>query len=170
MKPEMGWHFIREDGKLGHNDGCKVRAGELLKYRGKEPIALCQAGMHASRNILDALQFAPGPVICRVELRGEIVRGDDKSVATERYCHWMLTPEQSGMVLCHFARWCALRVIHQWKAPDVVVQWLLTGDESLWAAARAAARVAQSRYLVRCATLVHDGKPLPKLRMPKDAK
>jgi hypothetical protein len=50
----------------------------------------------------------------------------------------------------NFACWCALQVIHLWDAPDIVVRYLKTGDESLkaaawtaaWAAARTAARTA----------------------------
>jgi hypothetical protein len=45
-------------------------------------------------------------------------------------------------MLREFARWCALQVIHLWDAPDVVRQYLETGDESLRAAARAATRAA----------------------------
>jgi hypothetical protein len=44
-----------------------------------------------------------------------------------------------------FARWCALQVVHLWNAPDVVVRYLKTGDESIraasWDAAWVAARV-----------------------------
>ena len=38
-----------------------------------------------------------------------------------------------------FARWCALQVIDKWKAPEVVVRWLKTGDKSLLSAASAVA-------------------------------
>ncbi len=43
-----------------------------------------------------------------------------------------------------FARWCALSVIHLWDAPKVVKDYLTSGDESLRAAARAAARAARA--------------------------
>lgn len=38
-----------------------------------------------------------------------------------------------------FERWCALRVIDKWDAPDVVRDYLTTGDESIRAAASRAA-------------------------------
>lgn len=44
--------------------------------------------------------------------------------------------------LREFTRWCALRVIHLWDAPDVVKQYLETGDETLREAAGAAAGAA----------------------------
>jgi hypothetical protein len=46
--------------------------------------------------------------------------------------------------LREFARWCALQVIDLWEAPDVVRQWLATGDESIRSAARSAAMFAAS--------------------------
>jgi hypothetical protein len=45
-------------------------------------------------------------------------------------------------VLDEFARWCALSVAHLWDMPDVVRRFLETGDESIRAAARVAARDA----------------------------
>ena len=142
------WHFIQRDCRLGHDDSRQVVAGETLTHDGE--LEMCKSGLHASTNIMDALCYAPGPVICCVELRGRVVEGDDKAVASERYCRWMLTADQSEQVLMHFARWCALRVVHLWDAPRVVIDYLLTGDESIreaawkatWAATGAAARVA----------------------------
>ncbi len=59
--------------------------------------------------------------------------------------------EQS--LLNAFARWCALSVAHLWQSPmpDVVRQFLETGDEMLrtaaWAAASAATSAAQVEHL-----------------------
>ena len=38
-----------------------------------------------------------------------------------------LSNEENGQ----FARWCSLRVVHLWDCPDVVMQYLETGDEEL---------------------------------------
>jgi hypothetical protein len=45
-------------------------------------------------------------------------------------------------VLLAFARWCAVRVAHRWDAPEIVLRYLRTGDESILAAARDAAMAA----------------------------
>jgi hypothetical protein len=42
-------------------------------------------------------------------------------------------------MLRYFARTQAMSVAHLWDAPDVVAEFLMTGDESIRAAARAAA-------------------------------
>jgi len=69
--------------------------------------------------------------------------GDDKISATERKYLWGFDATDT---LWRFARLCALDVVHLWDAPDIVVRYLKTGDESIrdaaWDAARAAARFA----------------------------
>jgi len=49
-----------------------------------------------------------------------------------------LSEEENGQ----FARWSALRVVHLWYCPDVVKQYLETGDEGLRDAARTAVHAA----------------------------
>jgi len=52
---------------------------------------------------------------------------------------WAVTRFLSKEEKRYFARWCALQVIHLWNCPDVVKQYLETGDEGLRDAARSAA-------------------------------
>lgn len=59
-------------------------------------------------------------------------------------------PEPEQWRVRQFARWCALSVIHLWDAPQVVEDYLTSGDERLraaaaWAADRAAAAWAADR-------------------------
>ncbi len=129
-----GYHFIAKDRRLGYGDGRLAEVGVTHKVTCKP--MLCYAGLHASERVIDALQYAPGPVVARVELGGDIVKGDDKAVATERT---YLNIIDATDTLRHFARLCALDVIDLWKAPDVVRQYLETGDESMREAAQDAA-------------------------------
>ena len=133
----LGWYFAADDRKLRYGDGRLVRKGATHKVD-VEP-ELCERGLHASKRIIDALQYAPGSVICRVKLGGKVVHGDDKSCATERTYLAVIDGEK---LLREFARKCALKVIHLWDAPRVVKDYLETGDESLRAAARDAAWAA----------------------------
>ena len=138
VKPELYWYFAATDRRLRYSDGRAIVLGETHKVD-CEP-QLCEWGLHASERIIDALSFAPGPVVYRVKLGGTVVHGDDKSVATER------TYVSGGIdisdTLRAFARKCALDVIHLWDAPRIVRQYLETGDESIRAAAWAAASAA----------------------------
>ena len=137
------WHFVSESRKLGFDDNRIVKTGRTYKVSKDRPLELCAYGLHGSKRIIDALKYSPGPVVCRVELLGKILHDTDKSVAYERKVLWM---KDISKELRHFARLCALDVIHLWDAPDVVRRFLETGDESIraaaWAAARDAARAA----------------------------
>ncbi|SDQ43124.1 hypothetical protein SAMN05216569_1098 [Pseudoxanthomonas sp. CF125] len=134
----LAYHFVADTLR----DGTPIPAnGEWLEHTG--PLQLCSSGLHASTHPFDALQYAPGNTLCLVELGGEIKTGDDKVVATRRKIIKRIDAEP---LMREFARWSALQVIELWDAPDVVRQYLTTGDESLrdaaWDAARAAARDA----------------------------
>jgi hypothetical protein len=50
-------------------------------------------------------------------------------------------PEET---LREFARWCALQVVHLWDAPEIVIEYLQTGDEELMVAAAYAAAFTAS--------------------------
>jgi hypothetical protein len=102
---------------------------------------MCVRGLHASRRLIDALAYAPGETVCRVECGGEVVEGDDKLVCTERTILWRV---DGASLLREFARWSALQVVHLWNPPQLVLDFLNTGDESLRDAASDAARVAAS--------------------------
>jgi len=130
----LAWHFV--GGTL--RDGRPVPAdGEWLEHDGA--LVMCESGLHASIRLIDALQYAPGVTICRVECAGDMEHDDDKLVAMRRRIAWRIDGEA---VLRAFSRWCALQVAHLWDMPDVVRLYLETGDESLRDAARDAAGTA----------------------------
>ena len=122
------WHFISKDRRMRHEDSQLIEAGKTYKVEG-EP-ALCKHGLHASNRAISALLYAPGPIICRVELGGIVKHEEVKSVATERTVIWMADATDD---LRDFARWSALQVAHLWDIPQVTRQHLETGDESLMA-------------------------------------
>ncbi len=144
------WHFTSDTLR----DGSPIPVdGETLRHDGD--LVMCEQGLHASVQIIDALKYAPGNKICRVVLGGAESQGhDDKLVARERTILWRL--DAKG-ILSKFARLCALDVIHLWDAPDIVVRFLKTGDKNIrnaaWGAAREAAREAargaQNKRLTR---------------------
>ena len=70
---------------------------------------------------MDALKYAPGPVICRVELGGRIVheghyrRPCDKCVASERT---VIAMTDATSILHEFACWAAERALNRIDNPD----------------------------------------------------
>jgi hypothetical protein len=148
--PVKAWHWVADTLR----DGTPIpKDGAMLKFAGK-PI-LCERGFHASLRPWDALRFAPGETLCLVECGGTVLHQPDKLVCTERT---ILASMDAEPLLREFARMQALSVIRLWEPPEVVCDYLMTGDESLrdaardaawdaaggaaWDAARAAARVA----------------------------
>ena len=67
------WHFIGEDKKLGYEDGRLVRVGHTFKCD-PNSLDMCRSGFHASQKIINALNYAPGPIVCRVDLSGKIIK------------------------------------------------------------------------------------------------
>ncbi len=133
----IGWHFSNTNCTLNYGDGREITEG--ITHEVKPPIWLCERGLHASERIIDALKYAPAPILWRVELSGKIKRGRDKSVATHRR---YIKGIDATKILNQFALACALSVAHLWDPPDVVMRFLL-GDESARAAAGDAARDAE---------------------------
>ena len=153
-----GWHFTETNKLLRYGDGREVVAGETLTFDG-EPV-LCQAGLHACKNILNACDYAPGPYVWYVELTGKLAHDSDKSVGTKRKALWGYDATE---VLREFSRKVALAaVLKAWDEkkfgafPEVVKKWLDTGDESLRSAAWSAARSADNKMLEK---MILAGRP-----------
>ena len=133
----LGWWFCDESRKLKYGDNRVATVGETHVADG-EP-ELCKNGLHASVNALDACGYGRGATAFRVELKGNIKAGADKVVAKSRTYLAVIDAEP---ILRAFSRRVALDVIHLWDAPQVVREYLETGDESKKAAAWDAARAA----------------------------
>ena len=130
-------YWFAADTVLPHGDGRPVVVGEKLTI--DPPLEMCARGLHAARHPSDALKYAPGSLLYRVELSGELIEDHDKLCASERTALAMIDATE---LLRAFARRQALSVIHLWTAPEIVKQFLETGDENIRAAARDAARDA----------------------------
>ena len=130
----IGYHFVGatlRDGRPIPPDG------EWLTHDG--PAVMCESGLHASRHPLDALQYAPGATLCLVECEEIVSEQDDKFVCRRRR---ILARIDATDLLWRASREFARSVLHLWDAPQVVRDFLATGDESLKAAARDAAWAA----------------------------
>ena len=130
-KPVLAYHFT---------DGYRLRDGQPLEM-GREYVfdgtpVMCARGYHASRHVFDALEYAPGATLSLVECREVTEERDDKLVCRRRR---VIATIDATDLLRKFARLCALDVVHLWEAPEIVILYLKTGDESLREAARIAA-------------------------------
>ena len=140
-----GWHFLYA--------GSRLRTGEEAPEDGvwltTDKARICESGLHGSKHPFDALKYAPGPLLCLCEF-GEI-KGDhgDKFVSRSRR---IIARMDATEMLMYFARMQALSVVHAFAAPDVVLDYLMTGKDrsaarsaaeaAAWSVARSAARSA----------------------------
>ena len=144
----QAWHFLYNDWRTGY-DKLLVKIGEKLVYTGEMPPVPELRGLHASERIIDALGQANGAIVTRVECDGEIVDsypGDTKFVCTERTALWGYDASDE---LRLFSRLVAKEALEKFfdeskfgKMPQVVIDWLETGDEQLRSAASSAAEIA----------------------------
>lgn len=116
-----GWHFLQESKTDEDNRPAAGRdegAPELY---------------YASKRAIDALGYASGPIVCRVDVGETIVEEDDAFAGTGRKVLWMADATQ---VLHEFACWCAEWTLlrerevgrepdpRSWKAIKVKRAWL----------------------------------------------
>ncbi|MBF8297380.1 MAG: hypothetical protein HW395_37 [candidate division NC10 bacterium] len=155
MPPQtmLGWHWLAVDRRLQHGARQVVEVGRT--YTATGPPGMCRNGMHASRRALDALEYAPGPIICRVRLGGPILHDDDKSVAATRIVLWMA---DATIRLHEFALVCAQGALgsraatgaevdaRSWAVLEIKRRWLKgkATDQELSAARSAAESAARS--------------------------
>jgi hypothetical protein len=132
----IGWHFLPEDRRVPRL-GTIVELGTKEVHEGE--LRPCYSGLHFSPRVIDALRYAPGPVLREVRVSGAIVMDTDKGVAAARETLWIddVTP-----LLRAFARWCAWTVRDKWSPPPIVLKYLREGLEIDRAAAGDAARAA----------------------------
>jgi hypothetical protein len=79
----LAWHFTN-GWKL--RDGTPLKVGRTYKHEGD--IVMCSSGYHASVDIRDALSYAPGFVVSRVECSGALEQQVDKLVCSRRKVLW----------------------------------------------------------------------------------
>ena len=142
----LAWHFT--DGMM-LRDGTPLVVGQT--YRHKGPLVMCWSGYHGSRRLIDALHYAPGTRLSRVELSGQRIHDTDKLVAEQRIVLWTLDAHR---VIVRWVIWCAYGALladreagHEphpdsWRALAVTQRWL-DGDATL-DAVRAAAWEARA--------------------------
>lgn len=142
------WHFLPDDGCLRYGNHEKVKVKHTLMHPPDFEPVLCKKGFHASKRAIDALQYAPGSLVCLVTLHGKIVHDDDKVVAHGRT---VLAMADATNVLHEMACRCAENALKLIKNPDprsvaaieAKRKWLrgeITNDEL--SAARSAAESA----------------------------
>ena len=139
-KKVLAWHWT--DGRK-LRDGQPLVVGKLYKHDG--PLVMCESGYHASVDIVDALGYAPGFTVSRVECSGEIESQDDKMVCTRRKVLWTVNARRA--VLAWSVRVAtdtvkAVKKVYKDKAWNVWADLWISGKDRTAAAAHAAGYAA----------------------------
>ena len=165
------WHFLPEDGRIQHRNRRIAEVGKTYSCRG--PVEICNNGMHGSRRVIDALLYSPGPIVCRVEIWGDVVEQADKLCGRYRHVLGMADATRTlHLFACDVAEkalrdakvkdnrcWQAIGTKRAWldgKATDEVLDAardaaLAAARDAARAAARDAAALAAARDAARAA-------------------
>lgn len=140
------WHWLRNDRRLGYGDGREVIDGETLSISPEIPPVCCEYGMHGSVKIVDALKYAPGSILCRVEISGDINGQPDKIVGRSRKVLWSITAKQGLELLVAFANECAKRAKEHAKSDTYADLAAASASAASYYAERAAAAPSAASY------------------------
>lgn len=144
----LAWYFGTANKKLRYNDNREIIIGKMHTVKG-DPV-ICQHGLHGSERLIDALSYAPGPMLYRVDITRRIAQQKDK-IAGQRRLY--LAGFDATLLLQEFARKQALINIDRIKPYinnsnyQIIIDWLHTGDKSVKEAARAVAEAAADDML-----------------------
>ena len=135
------FYFSEESKKLRYDDNRDIAVETTHTVKGD--LELCRNGLHASKRVIDALSYAPGPILWLVDVDdNEMLESDDKVCSRSRK---YLAEFDTTDVLRKFARRQAMINIEKIKKYcsdadyDLIVEWLETGNEDIKEAALSAA-------------------------------
>ena len=144
----LAWYFARENNRLNYGDDRLIEIGKT--HTVKCAPVLCESGLHGSVQLLDALHYAPGPMLYRVDITRNVQIGADKICGQRRQ---YLAGFDATSVLRQFARNQALINIEKIKPYclagqyELILDWLKTDNPELQVAAHEAADAAAQSAL-----------------------
>lgn len=121
MKKVLAWHFLKENRML-RDGSLLVEPGYVYSIGKDERVDMCSVGMHASVKAMDALRYAPGPIVCRVLVWGGVATDGDKIAGRHREVLWMADATET---LHSMACWC----VRETPLADGRKVWDLLTDE-----------------------------------------
>ena len=104
----QAYHFLKEDMRAGSGKEKPWKVGEERTVPKPDRVSLCAYGYHSASSWRDALNYAPGPVACIVEVSDPIARDSTKQVSATRT---LLAAKDVSKELRCFACDCAERAL-----------------------------------------------------------
>lgn len=106
------YHFLKADFTAGEGNEKPWEIGETRTIANANDVRLCEYGYHSSPTLLGALQYAPGPMACLVEVSEPLFKDTDKQVSVSRKLIRAINIERQ---LRLFGCDCAERVLYIWE-------------------------------------------------------
>jgi len=117
----IAYWFSKKDGKTDHLS--KLAAiGETHTFMGE--LIPCRQGLYASPTPWDALQYACGPLLWKVEIPDDSVSHGTPINKYVAHCRRYLRCVDLAQTCRQFAAMQALSVIDKWNAPAIVRKYL----------------------------------------------
>jgi len=150
MVNKRAWKVLNK-GMLSSYGNMKWRKNKW--YHHDKKIKLCKSGFHASKRLIDAMQYTTPGIICRVEYQGQVLEENDKLVCTDMKIikTYEFTKKMAIELAIFSARLC-LHNFEKWdktdkrprKAIEAAKRYLKNPTQKNRSAARSAARSAES--------------------------
>ena len=116
-RPVIRYHFLKADMTAGHGKEPPWEKGEKRTATGD--LELCANGYHYGLTLLGALEYAPGPVFCRVRISGDRIEEGDKGCArTRELVAWKNAEKELRLFAADCAERALLRERKDGSEPD----------------------------------------------------
>ena len=110
-KQGTGWKILLKGNKSQHND-FKWRLNKWYTHEGE--LELCNAGFHASKELVSAMSYVTPGIIAKVEYRGEVIEQEDKFVASEMRV--IETYRFTKRMAVEWSIYCARQILKNWNS------------------------------------------------------
>lgn len=114
-KKGKAWHWLAREGRLSTGD--QVHVGGWVTFNGDAVI--CKSGLHASWRAVDAMKYAQGPWLCRVEVDDVADEQLDKLVAHRRRILWQVDATDALKLCVRDLAWAAIDYVDDLYLPVV---------------------------------------------------
>jgi len=147
-KPKIGWKILKK-GMYSNYNKFKWRKNKWYKHEGE--IKLCEAGFHASKELVSAMNYLIPGIIAKIEYKGRVREQEDKFVASEMRV--IKTYRFTKRMAVEWSVYCAKQSLKTWnkynkedkrplRAIQVAEKWLSDPTKENKDLARSAARAA----------------------------
>ena len=152
----LAWHFTYG---MRFRDGQPLVVGKTYTHTG--PLVMCDSGYHAGRDITDALYYAPGFTVSRVECSGEMREQSDKLVCRQRKVLWSFDTKKVIIAWARRVATDAVKTVRKTSTDKAWNAWAdawISGKDRTSSSASSASAAAAAAFAASAAVYAERGK------------